>query len=244
MVYRKTCRYRAVLLAGGRGTRLYPYTAVFPKPLVPVGDKPILEILIRQLKYYGFREITLCVGHLANLIETYFGDGSRFGVKLDYSFEDKPMGTIAPLNLLGDLPNTFLVANGDLLIDFDFRKIWKAHRSNGAILTIGTCIRHEKVELGVLEAKEKMVVSYKEKPEFDYRVSTGVYIFSKRVLEYVPKKTYFDFPCLVNKLLENKEKVMSYDISGFWLDIGRPDDYQKAVEKFSRDGDIFKKFFR
>ncbi len=228
-------------MAGGKGTRLYPYTAVFPKPLVPVGGKPILEILVHQLRFCGFKDITLCVGHLGNLIETYFGDGSRFGVKIEYSFEDKPMGTIAPLRLIDDLPGTFLVANGDLLVDLDFRKLWKAHKSSGAILTVGTCIRHEKIELGVLEAEGKMVVSYREKPEFDFRVSTGVYVFSKRVLKYVPRGTYFDFPSLVNKLLKNRQKVMSFDVSGFWLDIGRPDDYQRAIEKFNNDGELFLK---
>lgn len=234
---------RAVLLAGGKGTRLYPYTAVFPKPLVPIGDRPVLEILIHQLKFYGFTEITLCVGHLADLLVVYFGDGSKFGVKINYSFEEKPLGTIGPLRLLKDLPETFLVANGDLLVDTNFREIWNKHNKSKALLTIGTKERNEKIDLGVLETQKDQVVSFKEKPEFTFKVSAGIYIFSKKILNYIPRDSYFDFPGLVQKLLKKNQKICSYNIPGFWLDIGRPDDYQKAIDKFNNGDETFSKYF-
>lgn len=232
---------RAILLAGGKGTRLYPYTATFPKPLVPVGDKPILEILIRQLKMYGFKHVTLCVGHLSYLIKSYFSNGKFLGVKIDYSLEKKPLGTVAPLTLIKNLPKTFLVANGDLLTDADFGQMLKKHTKKKAALTVGVYKRHEKIELGVLDIKDDKIVGYKEKPEYDFSVSTGLYIFEKRILKYIPKKKYFDFPSLVNVLIEKGEEVVPFEITGFWLDIGRPDDYQKAVEKYTTEKELFLK---
>ena len=234
---------RAILMAGGKGTRLYPYTAVFPKPLVPVGERPILEIIIYQLKYYGFKDITLCVGHLASLVETYFGDGHKLGVKINYSLEDKPLGTIAPLTLLDHLPENFLVANGDLLVDFDIKKFWEYHKKSKALLSIGTYKRHEKIELGVLDEELGKVVAYREKPEFNFMVSAGIYILNKKILEYVPKNEYFDFPSLVQSLLNDKKNINAYNIEGFWLDIGRADDYQKAIEEFASKENIFSKYF-
>ncbi len=232
---------KAVLIAGGKGTRLYPYTAIFPKPLVPVGDRPILQILITQLKHYGFDDVTMCVGHLSYLIKSYFGDGKEFGVKINYSQEEKPLGTVAPLSLLSNLPKTFLVCNGDLLTDANFKKMVAKHKKQKAILTVGVYKRHEKIELGVLETNKGQITAYKEKPEFDFTVSAGVYIFDKKALKYIPKNEYFDFPSLVNKLLENKEKVIPFEIDGYWLDIGRPDDYQKAIEKYTSEKEMFLK---
>ncbi|MBI3397445.1 NTP transferase domain-containing protein [Candidatus Woesebacteria bacterium] len=234
---------RAVLLAGGKGTRLYPYTAVFPKPLVPIDNVPIMEILIRQLKHYGFDHITLCVGHLSYLLKSYFGNGENFGVKIDYSLEQKPLGTVAPLTLINDLPKTFLVANGDLLTDADFGSMIKTHKNSKAALTVGVYNRHEKIELGVLDISNSQITGYREKPEMDFSVSAGCYVFEKKVLELVPKNEYFDFPSLVNILLENKTKIAPFVIDGYWLDIGRPDDYQKAIEKFSMNKGLFLKEF-
>jgi NDP-mannose synthase len=230
---------RAVILAGGKGTRLYPYTAIFPKPLVPLGDKPILEILIRQLKYSGVDEITLCVGHLAPLIQTFFQDGKWLGVKINYSFENTPLGTVGPLKLIKSLPDNFIVTNGDLLSDVNFKKIFHFHQRNKADLTIGVYKREEKIDLGVLDISKKKIIGYREKPSYNFYVSTGLYVFSKKILKLVPKDKYFDFPSLVNLLIAENKKVMSYEIKGFWLDIGRPDDYQKAVEKFDKEKELF-----
>src|SRR5258708_207028 len=232
---------KAVLIAGGKGTRLYPYTAIFPKPLVPVGDKPILEILIRRLKLYGFDDLTLCVGHLSYLIKSYFADGKNLGVKINYSQEEKVLGTVAQLSLLKGLPKTFLVANGDLLTDANFKKMLTKHKKEKAVLTVGVYKRHEKIELGVLEIKKGVITAYKEKPEFDFSVSAGVYIFDKKAIKYIPKNEYFDFPSLVNKLLEKGQKVIPFEIDGYWLDIGRPDDYQKAIEKYTNEKKLFLK---
>ena len=224
---------KAVLIAGGKGTRLYPYTATFPKPLVPIGNMPIIEILIRQLKTHGFRDITICVGHLSYLIKAYFGSGKNFGVKIKYSEEKKILGTAAPLSLLKELPKTFLVANGDLLTDANFKKMYQYHKKKKAALTVGVYKRYEKIELGVLDTINGLITAYREKPVFDFTVSTGVYIFDKSILEYIPKNKYFDFPSLVNSLLKQGKKVIPFEITGYWLDIGMPEDFQKAIDKFT-----------
>jgi NDP-sugar pyrophosphorylase family protein len=230
---------RAVLLAGGKGTRLFPYTAVFPKPLVPLGEKPILEILLRRLRKHGFKKVTLCVGHMSYLIQTFFKDGQWLDMEIDYSLEDKPLGTVGPLALIEDLPDLFLVANGDLLTDANFKKMVADHKQKKALLTIGVYNRAEKMELGVLEVKNKRVVNYLEKPTKNYLISAGVYIFDKKVLKYVEAGKHMDFPKLVNLLLKKKVKINYFLIKGFWLDIGRPDDYQKAVEMFTADSKRF-----
>ena len=221
---------KAVLLAGGKGTRLKPYTTTLPKPLVPVGEKAILEILIERLKMAGITEITLCVNHMADLIMAYCGDGSKFGVKIDYSLEEKPLHTVGPVKLIKDLPDDFLVMNGDLLTDLDFKKLFDYHLQNKALLTVATYNRKEKIDLGVIDIdKEKLVaVGFREKPEYDFNVSMGVYVFSKKVLDYVPADTFFGVDSLMLKLLKEKEPIKIYPFDGYWLDIGRPDDYEKA----------------
>lgn len=230
---------RAVLMAGGKGTRLYPYTAVLPKPLVPLGDRPILEILIRRLKEHGFDHITLCVGHLASLIEAYFKDGQWLGVKIDYSFEHEPLGTVGPLTLVEDLPDTFLVANGDLLTDIDFSAMMEFHKKKKALLTVGTYKRMEKIELGILEIEGDQIKRYLEKPTKEFYISSGLYIFDKKVLDLLVKGERNDFPNLVTSLIDQDKKVVPFEIEGFWLDIGRPDDYQKAVEIYTTKPETF-----
>src|SRR5258708_3912652 len=230
---------RVILLAGGKGTRLYPYTSVFPKPLMPLGDKPVMEVLIRRLKSYGIDHVTLCVGHLAPLVESFFKDGKWLGVKIDYSMENKPLGTVGPLTLLKDLPDYFIVTNGDLLTDANFGQMIRLHKKEKADLTIGVYKREERIDLGVLETKGKRITGYKEKPVYNFYVSTGLYVFNKKILEFLPKNEYYDFPTLVNTLLSKKKKIVSYQIKGYWLDIGRPDDYQKAIDKFSNERNGF-----
>ena len=226
---------KAVILAGGRGSRLAPYTTVFPKPLMPIDDKPILEIVIRQLKHAGCDQITLAVGHLAELLVAYFGDGSKFGVQIRYSREEQPLGTAGPLSLVPELDGPFLVMNGDLLTTLNYQTLWEQHRSNGAIATLATYQRDVNIDLGVIETDSKgWVRGYIEKPTYHYTVSTGIYVFDPAVLQYIPPRERMDLPDLILKLVASGLKVATYPFQGVWLDIGRPDDYQQAVEEFER----------
>lgn len=221
---------KAVILAGGKGTRLKPYTTVFPKPLMPIGDKPILEIVVQQLKSHGFNEITMAVGHLAELLMTFFGDGSKMGVKIKYSREDKPLGTVGGLGLIKkELNETFLMMNGDVLTTLDYSDLVNYHKRNGAIATIALKKRGVKIDFGVVEIDDSNnIVGYAEKPEVEYLVSMGVYVFDPNVLEYIRPNEYLDFPDLIKKLISTGETVTAYLYDGYWLDIGRPDDYERA----------------
>lgn len=224
---------RAVVLAGGRGTRLAPYTTVLPKPLMPVGDMPILEILLRQLRAAGISRVTLAVGHLASLLEAYFGDGERFGVELDYSYEDEPAGTAGPLALIEGLEQTFLVMNGDLLTTLDFGELLRTHRERGAAATVGLFEKTVPIDLGVVETDEEgKITDYVEKPKLTYDVSVGVYAMEPAVLAHVPRGEHLDLPDLVLRLIAAGETVLGYRFDGTWFDIGRPDDYAAAVEHF------------
>lgn len=231
---------RAIILAGGKGTRLAPYTTVFPKPLMPIDDMPILEIVIRQLKRHGFDEVTLAVGHLAELLMAYCGDGSKFGVKLDYSREEKPLGTSGPLALIPNLDETFLVMNGDLLTTIDYGDMLRRHRERGAIASIACHQRDVKIDFGVIEAgADNWIENYIEKPTLHYSVSMGIYIFEPEIMNYVPKGAYLDLPDLIKKLLAARRGVNVYRFSGYWLDIGRHDDYERAAGEFSQRRDEF-----
>jgi NDP-sugar pyrophosphorylase family protein len=224
---------KAVILAGGKGHRLAPYTTVFPKPLMPIDDVPILEIVIRQLKQAGFGEITMAVGHLAELLMAYFGDGSKFDLHIRYSHEERPLGTAGPISLVAGLEEPFLVMNGDLLTTLDYQAMWEYHAGNGAIATLATFQRNVQVDLGVIETDEQhWVRGYIEKPTYHYQVSTGIYIFEPAVLKYIPKNKRMDLPDLILKLLATGQRVAAYSFEGLWLDIGRPDDYERAVVEF------------
>jgi NDP-sugar pyrophosphorylase family protein len=224
---------RAVILAGGKGTRLAPYTTVLPKPLMPIGEMPILEIVIRQLARHGFNDLTLAVGYLAELLMAYCGDGSKFGVKLEYSKEEQPLGTAGPISLIPNLKETFLVMNGDLLTTIDYSAMWKYHRERGAIATLASYRREVKIDLGVIESEDGWVKDYIEKPTYHYAVSTGIYIFEPDVLKHVEKGQRLDLPELVLRLVSAGQKVNIYNFDGYWLDIGRHDDYDSAIEEFS-----------
>ena len=224
---------RAVVLAGGRGTRLEPYTTVLPKPLMPVGDMPVLELLIRQLRQSGVQDITIAVGYLGSLIEAYFGDGSAFDVRIEYSHELEPRGTAGPLGLIANLTDPFLLLNGDLLTDLDFGAMVEAHRRSGAVATIGLFLREMRIDLGVIETDaSNAVISYTEKPAFNYRASMGAYVFDARVLQHIPAGVRFDLPDLVRALIAAGERVNAYDHAGYWLDIGNRSDYERAQRDF------------
>jgi NDP-sugar pyrophosphorylase family protein len=225
---------QAVILAGGKGTRLKPHTSVFPKPLVPVGDMPILEIIVRQLAYYGFTDIVLAVGHLKELIMAYFGDGSKWNVRITYSFEKEPLGTAGPIKIVPNLNEDFLVMNGDILCDLNFKELYEFHKKQSADVTITLFEKKVKIDLGVLITQDNSIVNYIEKPEYTYNVSMGIYIFRKKVLSFIPVQTRYDLPQLIMNLLSAKEKVVPFPFKGHWLDIGRPDDYDAAAEDFSK----------
>jgi NDP-sugar pyrophosphorylase family protein len=219
---------KAIILAGGKGTRLKPYTYVLPKPLVPVGERPILAILIDQLKKSGVKDIVFCVNHMAELIMAYFGNGEKFGVNIEYSMEEQPLGTIAPLKLVKDLPEHFLLMNGDLLTDIDFKDVYDFHIKSGALVTVGAYKREVNIDFGVLQVKDGMLTGFTEKPRYDYSVSMGIYVFSREVLDFVPEGRPYGFDDLMLNLLEKKQRVNVYPFDGYWLDIGRPEDFEKA----------------
>jgi NDP-mannose synthase len=226
---------RAVMLAGGKGVRLHPFTVNFPKPLVPLGDTPVIEVLMKRLIRYGITDITLTLGHLAELLKAYFyhrQDLTR-QLNLQYVDEKEPTGTAGSLANVPGLDNTFIVMNGDLLTDVDFDELVSFHRQQGAMLTIAAHKRHVKIDLGVLELGDDLrLTGYREKPEATYCVSMGIYVYEPNVLRFIQPGKYLDFPDLVLKLIEAGEKVCALPCDCLWLDIGRPDDYAKAQELF------------
>jgi len=220
---------RAVILAGGKGTRLKPYTISLPKPLVPVGDMPILEIIIRQLTKSGFDHITITINHMADIIRAFCGDGSKWGTKIDYSLEDKPLSTMGPLKLIKDLPENFLVMNGDVLTDLDFDSFYNNHVISKNIFTISAYSRDQKVDYGVLEVgNDNRLVDFVEKPVNRYNVSMGVYMANREILDYIPENQLYGFDHLMLDLIRYQKPATVKIHSGYWLDIGRPDDYEKA----------------
>ena len=227
---------RAVILAGGKGTRLYPYTVSLPKPLVPIGEKPIVEIMLRQLKRAGVTDVTISVGHLAELMMSFLGDGKQFGLSVGYVREDKPLGTVGPLRLISDLPENFLLMNGDVLTDLDYAGLYAGHVASGAAVSISTYHKKVNVDLGVLISKDGRVTEYVEKPTYVYDVSMGVYALNKSVLSRIPVDEYFDFPMLIHSLLASGDPVRSVHFDGIWLDIGRPADYEEAQRTFAELG--------
>lgn len=226
---------RAIILAGGKGTRLRPYTVAIPKPLVPVdGDKPILGVLIEQLKKSGFTHITLAVSHMADIIMAYCGDGSRWGVKIDYSREEKPLHTIGALTVIPDLPENFLVINGDTLTDLNYGKFLKEHIRRGNRVSVAAQNRNMPIEFGVVSFDKKgHLKKFQEKPAHYSHVTMGINCLHRSVIEALPKGEFYGFDALMYDSLKKKQKVWIHQHQGFWLDIGRPADYQWAVENIT-----------
>jgi NDP-sugar pyrophosphorylase family protein len=225
----------AVMLAGGLGSRLAPLTAVIPKPLVPIDREAIAEILLRQLAHFGVQRVIVSIGYLGHLIEAVLGDGSRYGLELQYQREEQPLGTVGPLALVADrLPDDFLVLNGDVLSDIDFDALLRQHCASGHILTVATYPRQVKVDLGVLQVDgQGEVTAFVEKPRYDFLVSMGVYAMSKRVLQYVTPGQPFGFDQLVLAMLAQGDPVGTFHWGkGRWLDIGRPADFATAQADF------------
>jgi len=230
----------ALILAGGLGTRLSPYTAILPKPLMPVGQMPILELIIRQLHHYGVRHFTLAVSYLGTLLQTYFGDGSRFGVTIDYQWEENPLGTAGAISLYKPKEDGFLVMNGDILTTLNYEALFAAHHREKPMATIATFQKEVKIDLGVLEINPQGILEdYVEKPTKIYRVSMGINLFNRKVLEYLKAAEHIDIPELMVLLKNRGEKVYCHHEPCEWYDIGRVEDFalaqqlvQENLEKF------------
>jgi NDP-sugar pyrophosphorylase family protein len=231
---------RAVILAGGQGSRLRPFTFSIPKPLVPIGEMPIIEILIRQLVHHDFDRITISVGHMAALIRAVCGDGSSWGVAIDYIEEDKPLGTAGGLSMLDELDGPFLVVNGDTLTDLDYTVAVRDHVLEAGV-TICTSPRTVDVDFGVLEVDDDgRLLSYTEKPTLSYQVSMGVYVISPWVIDsFVPRGRRLDMPDLIRELMDNGHPVRTFDSGTYWLDLGRIDDLEQGTAVFNSDPSKF-----
>ncbi|MET9645491.1 nucleotidyltransferase family protein [Streptomyces syringium] len=229
-----------VILAGGKGVRLRPYTTALPKPLVPIGEEhAILEIVMRQLADAGFTSCTLAIGHLGHIIRAYVGDGSQWGIKVDYTTEESPLGTMGPLlTMLDRLPENFLAMNGDILTDLDFGAMYRTHVAAEAPLTIATYARKVNIDFGVLTTDCGRVIGFAEKPSMDYRVSMGVYGVSREALSRYTPGLPLGFDELVLDMLAADTPPHAYEFDGYWLDIGRPDDYDRANREFSLHRDM------
>lgn len=224
---------KAVVMAGGKGARLAPYTKILPKPLMPIGEMPILEVLIRQMKAAGVEDIFLTVGHLSGLLKAFFQDGEQWGLKIHYCYEDFPLGTVGSLANISDLDDTFLMTNGDVLTTLDFKTLVAYHKSQGAMATIAMHRRKVKIDFGVLQMDGgTLITGILEKPTYEYLVSMGIYVFQPDVIRYIPKDQYLDFPDLIISLIAAGEKVAGYPFDGYWQDLGRPDDYEQATIDF------------
>jgi len=225
----------AVILAGGKGVRLRPYTTTLPKPLMPIGEMPILEVIVKQLARHAISRIILAVNHQAEILRAFFGDGKKFGVDITYSLETKPLGTMGPLRLMESLPDNFIVMNGDILCDLDFSSFVERHEQENRLFTIAAMEREQLIDYGVLQADGGgRLVGFSEKPRSRYLVSMGVYCVSRRVLDWIPQDQSFGFDQLMLKLIASGQAVQTEPHSGYWLDIGRPDDYHRAVEDWPR----------
>lgn len=223
---------QSIILAGGKGSRLDPYTRILPKPLFPIGDKPIAEILVRQLKRAGADEIIMCLGYLADFMKLYFQDGRHFGLKIRYSVETEPLGTAGPLSMVKDLEENFIVVNGDELTTLDFQALYEHHLATQADLTVAVQKKFVSSSFGVLEVMEGQITAYSEKPTTNYWASMGIYVVNKRILSLIPDNVRFDMPQLVQRLLLEHAKVVSYESQDLWFDIGTIGDLEKAKESF------------
>lgn len=225
-----------LIQAGGKGTRLRPYTAVLPKPLMPIGDLPVIEIVLRQLAKHGVRDVIVSIGHLGHLLQAVLGDGGAYGLSIRYLTEEQPLGTIGPFRLLPRPDGPTMVMNGDLLTDLDYRAFIEHHRRSGRQLTIGTYRCRVPVSLGVLDVDDgNRITGFREKPTLSYWASMGVYVLEPEVWDLIPPNRQFGFDLLMEQVLAGSIEAGVYRFDGIWLDIGRPEDYAEAAETFERE---------
>lgn len=222
---------KAVILAGGLGTRLKPFTEIIPKPLLPIGEKSVLEIQIEHLKNNGFNEIILATNYKSEYIENFFGDGSRYGVKLTISKEKKPLGTVGPITLLKDeLTEPFLMMNGDILTLMSFKKMYDFATQKETLLTIGIKEYLMPFAFGNVFCDGDYVTGIEEKPNLKHKILAGIYIFKPEIFEIIPTDNYFGMDDLIHLMLKNNTSIAKYEINEYWIDIGQVSDYEKAQE--------------
>lgn len=226
---------QAIILAGGLGTRLHPFTQVIPKPLLPVGDRSVLEIQIEHLKKYGINEIYFAANYKADLLKTYFGHGKKYGVKINYSIEQKRLGTCGPISLLKDkLHDSFLVLNGDVLTNIDLSKAYNYHIEKGGMITVVSKDVTFPLSYGNLKTKNDRVIKIVEKPDIKVEITVGIYFMSTKIFEYIPYNKQFGMDDLIKKLIKEKEEIFRYKMDEYWIDIGKMEDYNKAQEDYER----------
>jgi len=226
----------AVIQAGGKGTRLRPYTLALPKPLMPIGDLPIIEVLLKWLRRWGVRQSYITLGYLGGLIRALCGDGSQWDMQIEYSQEPEPLGTIGALNLLKDrLNQTFLTVNGDIISDVPLREMLQYHKSHGGLITVGVAEKDIKIDLGVLTGPNGEMTGFQEKPNIKFSVSMGIYCMEPGILELIPGNVPFGFDDLMNTMLEERLPVHMYHHKGLWLDIGRESDFRDAQDRFLKE---------
>jgi NDP-sugar pyrophosphorylase family protein len=221
---------RAVVLAGGLGLRLRPFTAILPKPLLPIGDRPVIEHILRRLASFGVERVDLSVAHLGELIRAYLSEATDLTERLDlrWHWEDEPLGTAGALKVIPDLDRTFLVMNGDVLTNLDLRELLDAHQHSDSLLTIAMQSKQVDIDLGVIESEDGLITGYREKPSLRYDVSMGVYVYEPRALEYLPDGAC-QFPDLVQRLLAAEQRIAAYRSDADWFDIGTFPEYERAV---------------
>jgi NDP-sugar pyrophosphorylase family protein len=226
---------RVVILAGGLGMRLRPYTAILPKPLLPLGERPVIEHILRRLQAAGATRVDLCVAHLGELIRAYLSEATQLGEELDlrWHWEDEPLGTAGALRLIDDLDGTFLVMNGDILTTLDFAALLDSHRRSGALLTIAMHEKRVDIEFGVIESHDGLLTGYEEKPSLRYDVSMGIYVYERAALDYLPDGAC-QFPDLVTRLLDAGQRVAAFRTDADWFDIGTFPEYERAVNHLER----------
>lgn len=230
---------QAVILAGGKGSRLRPFTNTFPKPLVPVGDKAILEIVLEQLRHHGVTEVVIAVNHMAHLIRAFFGAGERLGMRIDYSEEQEPLGTAGPLRLINRLDEDFLMLNGDILTTLDFADLFRIHVNERHMVTIATFTKEVKIDLGVLEVKDGLLSDYIEKPTEYFTVSMGIYAMNRSVLDVIPSEGKYDLNEMMLDLRDRGTPIHCSEGNCEWLDIGRASDYEEATRLFEEGRERF-----
>jgi mannose-1-phosphate guanylyltransferase len=232
---------KAVIQAGGKGTRLQPHTLVLPKPLMPVGSWPVIELLLKWLRRNGVYHTYIAIGHLGHLIKSVCKDGSQWDMKIEYSEEKEPLGTVGPLNLIGreKLNKSFLMLNGDLITDLDLREFIDCHRQNKGLVTIAITEKNVQVDMGVLDVRDGQMVRFREKPMMNFKVSMGIYCIEPDILDLIPKGIPFGFDNLMHIMLEKNLPVNVYEHNGLWMDIGRPEDFIKAQKTFSENHTSF-----
>jgi mannose-1-phosphate guanylyltransferase len=227
---------KAVIQAGGKGTRLRPYTLALPKPLMPVGDLTIIEVLLKWCRRWGIKDAWITVGYLGGLVKSLCGDGLQWDMRIEYSQEPEPLGTIGPLKLIeGHLNSTFLTINGDIISDLNLHNFSEFHRKKGGLITVGVTERKMKVDLGVLDSENGQMVGFREKPAIKFTASMGIYCMEPGILELIPGNVPFGFDDLMYAMMEQKLPVYLYRHDGLWLDIGREEDFRHAQEFFLRD---------